>query len=296
MSHLLFPQTKYPLSVVIATLGGDSLSRTIEQLNRGTIVPMEILVCIPEEEVLCTDKLSFHNVQVVRTTCRGQVAQRAVGFQRASCDLVLQLDDDIYVRETCIEYLVARMSTFLDVAVGPKLHDAQSGEYHSFMIPAAGKNSFFEKLLFWVANGVRGYEPGQIGRAGVSMGVPEEPGDWDDLGWLPGGCMLHRKNNLVLFDFYPFKGKAFAEDLFHSVLLKRKGVRLIRSGAAICDVDFTSSFTSDPIGFVKAYRAYAKALRRLVGICGGSVPFLYLYLLLDVIGRGARKAFPAKTS
>ena len=288
-------QQQFPLSVIIPTLGGDSLAKTIEQLNRGTVVPSEILVCIPEKESSRAEKLAFGNVKIVRTACRGQVAQRAEGFQKASNELVLQLDDDISVSATCLQILVACMGESSDVAVGPKLYDMKTGEYHSFMVPFE-KNSWFERFLFWVVNGSRGYVPGQIGRAGVNMGVPEEPDNWSDIGWLPGCCVLHRKQNLVLYDFYPFKGKAFAEDLFHAALLKKKGVRLMRCGAAICAVDFSSGHISDPVNFIKAYRAHTRAMTRLARNNGGSLPFLYLYLFLNVIGLVRRKLRSAKTA
>lgn len=286
-------QKTYPLSVVIATLGGSVLSGTIAQLNRGTFIPAEILVCIPEEESTRIEDLLFANVRVIKTVCRGQVAQRAVGFQQASYELVLQLDDDILVKATCVQEMVGCLMAFGDVAVCPKFYDAKTGKYHAFMLPA-GRGSWFERLMFWVINGSRGYEPGRIGRAGICMGLPEEPGDWLDIGWLPGGCVLHRKKNLVLFDFYPFKGKAFAEDLFHSVLLKQKGIRLMRCGSAACDVDFTPNTALNPVGFVKWYLAYAKALKELVGKIGGSLSCLYLYLFLNMIKHIASKIFIVK--
>lgn len=270
------------ISVVIATLGGESLRRTVERLNRGTLIPSEILVCIPEHEACRVTTLGLSNVTVVVTSCRGQVAQRAVGFQRARHEFVLQLDDDILVRPTCLEHLVACIGSSKDLAVGPRMYDMKTGKYHSFMSPAEDKVSWFQRLLYWVVNGSSGYQPGVIGRAGVNLGVPEEPPNWNDLGWLPGGCVLHRGQNLVPFDFYPFKGKAFAEDLFHSALLKQRGIKLMRCGAAICDVDFSTSGTFSLSDSMKAYFGYARAMTTWVKNNNGSVVYLYLYLLLNL--------------
>ena len=69
------------LSVVIPTLGGESLGTTIAQLNRGTLVPREILVCIPEKEAPRVQNLGLPGVGIIMTDVRGQVAQRAKGFQ-----------------------------------------------------------------------------------------------------------------------------------------------------------------------------------------------------------------------
>ena len=284
------------VSVVIATLGGDCLAATIEKLNAGTIAPAEILICIPELEALRAAKFACDNVRVVTTPCRGQVAQRAFGFRQARHEFVLQLDDDIHVHATCIERLHACVSRFPDVAAGPKLHDLATGEYTSFLNPTSDGNRLFERLLFWVINGAGGYEPGRIGRAGICMGLPEEPEEWFDIEWLPGACVLHRRANLVLADYYPFRGKAFAEDLFHSVELKRKGVRLVRCGSASCQVDFTGSRVHNPATFAKMYLRYARALTRLVKEIGGSTVCLYSYLFLDLVRKVQRTLMASKRS
>jgi GT2 family glycosyltransferase len=277
------------VSVVMATLGGDSVSRTIGTLNAGRVVPVEILVCIPEEFASRVESLTFPNLKVIRTKCRGQVAQRAIGFQHASCELVLQLDDDISLRYDCLEKLIGGMGDSRNVAVAPKMYDIRTGKYHAFLTPEAHSNPVFRRLLFWVVNGRQGYKAGQIGRAGISMGVPEEPDNWSDIGWLPGGCVLHRRENLVLFNYYPFMGKAFAEDLFHSALLKKKGIRLLRCGSAACDVDFAPDSAFNFFGALKWYRAYATALREFMKQNGGSPVFLYLFLLLNLTGHVTRK-------
>ena len=45
--------------------------------------------------------------------------------------------------------------------------------------------------------------------------------------WLPGACILHRRSNLHLLAYYPFSGKAYAEDLYHSYILTLNNVRLV---------------------------------------------------------------------
>jgi glycosyltransferase involved in cell wall biosynthesis len=282
------------VSVVIATLGGDCLAETIEKLNAGTVVPAEILICIPEIEAPRADKFAGGNVRVVRTPCRGQVAQRAWGFGQARHEFVLQLDDDVHVHSECIERLRASVARFPDVAAGPKMYDLTTGTYTSFLVPASNGNRLFERLMFWVINGKGGYEPGRIGRAGICLGLPEEPAEWLDIDWLPGGCVLHRRANLVLSDYYPFRGKAFAEDLFHSVELTRKGVRLARCGSASCDVDFTSSGVGGPLQFAKLYFRYARALTRLVKEIRGSKVCLYAFLFLNIFRIAPRTLVAAK--
>ena len=54
------------VSVVIPTLGGQCLVTTIQQLNSGTLIPDEILICIPEEEAYKLVSLDFQNTKVLK--------------------------------------------------------------------------------------------------------------------------------------------------------------------------------------------------------------------------------------
>lgn len=290
MSDLNFKnQSIHKVSVVIPTLGGESLGQTIKQLNRGTIVPAEILICIPIEDAYKTETLLFPNVRIVKTISRGQVVQRAIGFQNAQNSLVLQLDDDILVEEHCLEYLIELIIKEKNLAVGPSLFDNSTGEYHSFLTLTNPKQTLFEFIFYWIINGSQGYQPGQLGISGVNMGIPENPPDWTNIKWLPGCCVLHRKNNLILYDYYPYKGKAFAEDLFHSKILTKNGIRMIRCGKAQCFVDFSSGLYKDFKGFKKDYGAYKRAITRFAKDYKFSLIRLNLYLIFNLFRLASRK-------
>lgn len=270
------------VSVVIPTLGGESLVRTIEQLNRGTLIPKEILICIPESDSFKVNNITDQNVKIIRTQCRGQVAQRSIGFQQAQSPFVLQLDDDILVREKCIEQLLTCIIPDEKVAAGPKFFDLATKQYESFLVPTKGKASIFEGIIYWIINGSLGYVPGKISKAGINMGLPETPEIWEDVDWLPGGCLLHRRENLILCDFYPFAGKAHAEDLFHSHLLRKNGIQLVRCGYAKCDVDFSSSSFNGVYNFVKSYIEYSKRVTHLLYENKVSVIRFYSFIVVNM--------------
>ena len=69
------------ISVVIPTLGGPSLESTIAALNNGTVVPAEIVLCVPEREAATLRQFTDANVRVLATATSGQVSQRAEGFR-----------------------------------------------------------------------------------------------------------------------------------------------------------------------------------------------------------------------
>jgi len=117
------------ISIVIATLGGESLSSTLDKLNSGTVIPDEILVCIPSSEYNCSKFLfEDENIKIIPTPIRGQVAQRAYGFRRAQYEYVLQLDDDMSVDQYCLQRLVDAIDIHgTNASVSPALINEQTG-------------------------------------------------------------------------------------------------------------------------------------------------------------------------
>lgn len=219
----------YPMSVVIATLGSDVLAGTIEILNRGTTVPAEILICIPELESTWVKKLSFDNVRVIETPCRGQVAQRAYGLQRVRHPLVMQMDDDIVLQPEDLRKLVETISQIgHGNAIAPLYRHSNSGKSITSIKP--GLSGWQENMLAWLVCGAPwgAKRMGVIAPAGVGYGVDEMHCGRNpvETQWLPGGCVLCHKEDLISEDYYPFSGKAYTEDLVHSVLWRKRGVRL----------------------------------------------------------------------
>lgn len=222
------------ITVVIATLGGDCLASTIQSLNLGSIKPAEILVCIPSEKAPRVKFLNIENVTIVETNFRGQVAQRREGFLRASSKYVLQLDDDIILDVFCLENLLVTLQSFgPKAAVAPTFIDERSNE-SVYKKPAKQKDIF--NIYHWFMNGSAGYRPGQIDLSGSSIGMDptNSANRVHDVGWLAGGCILHYRDNLILENFWPLAGKAYYEDVVHSILLTRNGVQLVIDRDARC--------------------------------------------------------------
>ena len=270
--------TNKNVSVVIATLGEVSLKETLESLNNSSIVPKEIIISIPEEYATNVKHLNYSNVKIIKTTVRGQVAQRVVGFQNAKFPYVLQLDDDIILDLYCIEKLLETVISKKNIAAGPKLFDHLTKEYSSFLIPNT-KLVWFDKIFYFIANGKSGFQPGKISKSGINFGIPKTLNTLYDVDWLCGGCLMHRKENLILTNYFPFSGKAYAEDLFHSKLLRNNNVILVRSGEAKCYVDFTSSREG---GWLNIIRNTSK-IKIFVKSINGSIIRLYLITFLIYI-------------
>ena len=277
----------YPLTTVIATLGRDSLVDAVEALNRGTIVPDEILICIPANEFNRVSKLNFPNVKIITTDKKGQVSQRLVGFKNATHDTVMQLDDDVCVGKYCIESL---LKTLEDegplVAVAPCLLCMSTGD-SAFKI---NEKSKLLAIYYLLINGKAGFQPGTIGLSGVGFGVDPQAISTRifNAEWLPGGCVMHKRENLVLADFYPFKGKAYNEDLIHSCLLRERGCRLIVNSKAHCFVEKISSSSYGPLEFLNNLAFDYRASKYFVKLSSRSyvrMNFHFMARILSYFGK-----------
>jgi glycosyltransferase involved in cell wall biosynthesis len=278
-----------PVSVVIATLGGPTLPRTITSLNSGSLVPAEILICIPQQEAGRVADLAFPNVRVLITDFRGQVAQRAHGFKHAAHDFVMQLDDDMLLDHDCLALLVrALLQHGARAAVAPALIDLASGG-PAYTKP--GRNRVLQNLYYWLMNGADGYQQGKIDKAGSPVGiVPDGRNEVVVVEWLAGGCVLHRKENLVLDNFFPFKGKAFCEDVIHSHLLQTRGVTLLVEPRAICRLELVYSSGFRTREYLRNLSSDFRARRYFMKLSARSSARMYLFYAISGLSYFGKKA------
>jgi len=222
-----FDSLNHPLTVVIPTLGGDSLFRTIEIINSGTVVPKEILVCIPKEEAYRVLSYNLENVRVISTNCKGQVQQRAIGFKESKYNYVMQVDDDIELGENSIEIMIKMLNKLgYGSVIGPSFYDPINlVALHKYDFGVLGflksLNASFFSAAPWGSKRM-----GKVTKIGVAYGVDPalSISDMRQVDWLPGGCVLSFKEDLISDFFFPLPGKAFSEDIIHSLLRTSKNI------------------------------------------------------------------------
>ena len=280
------------ISLVIATLGGDTLNETIDLFNSGTLKPDEIIISIPEEFASRVASLVEHkNVKLVKSIKKGQVAQRIAGFKAAQYELVLQSDDDMLPANDCLEELYRAMQN-LDAlsAVGARLVDIDSGQsaYKSYR-----KQGCLNGIYHYLMNGKEGFRQGVIDKSGSSIGVDTFASDCEliEVEWLAGGLVLHRKDNLVLENYWPLKGKAYYEDVVHSCLLKEKGVRLYISARAKCSLELFASASLPVSDFLKDKFRDFEGRRYFMNRFHRMNYRMYLFYLISISSFLAKKIF-----
>lgn len=274
-----------PISFVIATLGGDVLKKTIAHLNQGEGRPAEILICIPEAEAANADCVAaIENILVIKTTCRGQVAQRAVGLGLAAHPYVMQFDDDVILPSDTLKVLYETLlAKGPGNIVAPFFRLQTTGEEctryrggllgllrncHAVLVCGAkiGKNRL-----------------GTISSSGIAFGVSMSSCDRGviESEWLPGGVALCHKEDLITHNYYPFPGKAFSEDLIHSILWRQQGCRLwtVLDVSAMIDVS-VESFAWKSV--MARYRAHVYVAQMVGGSMWRTRLWFSLYCVLNM--------------
>ncbi len=254
-----------PVSIVITSIGEDVLLDNLKSLTSKNPKVNEILVIIPEE--FKKDKfIDFDNVKFFFTDFKGQVIQRIYGFKKAKNDYVLQLDCDCFISNLDIEKMYNSLVNLSDKnhAIAPVYFcDKSNKSIHKFTI---GFWSNIKNILTYFICGSKYsiFKMGTVSNIGTNYGV--DPNYmFNDIfisEWLPGGCVLHYKKNIIFNNYYPFEGKAYSEDLIHSFFLRNNQIKLLITKKSKCYTEqpFIPRDYSEFRKFLKVQKYYWKLL------------------------------------
>ena len=220
----IYKEKKFPMTVVIPTIGEKNLVDLITQIKTSSFVPNEIIIVYPTKEKVKKINHNFDNVKIIRSPKSGQVAQRSFGIEKAKNNYILQMDADLKIKKDTIKKLISSFKKFgPKVAVGPKMDFLNEAN-----IKYRGVNFKKWKKIFKVFKG------GDVNI--VSKKDPFRYDCWFDefvqpkvsgyTNILPGGCILFDKTYYKNFDFYPFSGKALGEDILNSIYFQNYGCKL----------------------------------------------------------------------
>jgi len=271
------------VSVVIATLGGGQLSKTIANINSGSLVPIEILICIPEQYSPRVNGIHDSNVRIIKTPFMGQVAQRAEGFRQAKEALVMQLDDDIKVAPDSLEIMTRSLLLLgRGNVVGPVFFNSVTNEPLTKMDGnfRGVVDSLYASLIDGLPWGLR--RMGTLSKIGACGCVDPRYCQVElfPTAWLPGGCSISFREDLILESLFPFPGKAYSEDLVHSVLRNRNGIKHHVSTLAKVTID-------PPLRGVTMESVFAevRARRYVANLLEGSTTHATVAAVLNIVKR-----------
>ena len=224
------------ISIVINTIGENTLNKVVESIVNSSVNVVEIIISIPENKNLNISKELFNenNIKIIKTKFNNQINQRIAGFKIASGKYIMQLDSDVILDKLCIENLHTSILNIRDAAsVGALVFNESEGKKN---IKYGFHNIIVKLIRNIILNNQIDIDSWSITKAGTGFGFGKNKisDSLVNVDWLSGGCIIHEKNNLILENYLPYDGKSYCEDLIHSFLLKKKGIKLYLNNKAKC--------------------------------------------------------------
>tara|TARA_X000000950_G_scaffold181320_1_gene219904 strand:+ start:33302 stop:34186 length:885 start_codon:yes stop_codon:yes gene_type:complete len=221
---------KNNISVVIPSLGGKALAKTIRYLNNGITKPDKILICVPKS--VFPKNLHFKrntNFELIHCPIKGQVRQKIFGFTKINSKYTFQIDDDILVNKTCLKFLLRGAIIKPNKSAFGAFLKSKKNMVSENMTP-----SIFKQTMNFFLYGKRRL----CMRSVLNSGIATDLFDQRDVflsktEWLNGIVFTNTKN-LIKFDYFKLNGKAYNEDVIHSGILKKNNVSLWMNNKAVC--------------------------------------------------------------
>lgn len=269
----------YLLDVIIPTLNGKNIIKTIQSLNSGTLKPRKIF-CIYFYQFNQSNFKNIKNIEFIKSNKKGQVSQRYLGIKKSKADVILQIDDDVIVDRNCLLNLVKSLKVLgKDSAISPIFLDLKNKKksLHSF-----SSNIFLNLYYYLICGAPFGdKKEGKITSLTVSYGINKSNKKTFKTDWLPGGCVLSfRKAILKSYKEFPFGGKAFCEDLFFSLLRKKNKIKhyVIKNSKVYTNYTPNNLKLSD-------FLSELKIRKYLLKFTKGNIFRFYIWVLFELINR-----------
>ena len=274
-------------SIVIASIGRSCLHTTLEDILCSSKLPHEVIIVLPHSSdfvLRMQHKECGVNICLLYAA-KGQVKQRQVGLFNCTCDIIIQLDDDMRFDNTLLECLVYEVLKNPDIIVSPLIYDHTLDCKSGIEV---GQSQFL-RFLFGVDRDNELLGVGYISKIGLAIRPSSLKGkDLVRSDWLPGGCMVyHKKFATADSEILSPEGKFYGEDVINTHIMKNKGAILFFAAKLIIRTDFVSIFS------VKDMISHFKSMVFIQKITHGEIFYVrtvlfclirYLYLLLPKRG------------
>jgi len=254
------------ITIVITSLGSDDLFVLLKSIynDLDKSSDFEIILTIPKDIKINISYDDYVNLKIIKTYFYGQVNQRVTGFKHATKKYVIQIDDDVEISSMDILKLKNKLITLGNKSsVSPVFYNRKNKNQCIYDLTNSNLNLLIKNIITLVICkskwGIK--RSGTLTVIGTNYGVDNKifkNNNLIEVDWLPGGCVMHMNENLNKIDYFPFKGKAYCEDLIHSSILKNKNIKLFVFNESVCytDVPHFPEIMHEKIKFLRAYNYY----------------------------------------
>ena len=215
--------------------------KTVFHLNSGFVKPKKIIVCyIKKKKFFLILKKKNKNLFFIKAKKKGQVHQRKQAFLKSTNKIILQIDDDVSVKTNTLKYLKkSLLNKGQGHVIGPVyLNKINKESIHKI------KRKFqflFDVLHYFFCGAKFGYaKSGSLTSILINYGIDNSiktKSNTLETDWLPGGCIISYRDDFITNPNFPFKGKAYCEDIFYSIIRKKKNINHFVCKKALVEID-----------------------------------------------------------
>ncbi len=213
------------LTIIIPSLLCNINQRWIDQINRFKKEKINIIISIPPNLIQTNTLINKFDkgILIIRSDKKGQVNQRQYGYKFVKTEYLMHMDDDIFISIKNLKILLNQFENLpRKSSIAPRLIIKNNNK----------KELFYKKYINLLLYNDYKPRPGTISKSTFAI-PPNLPSDSsksiESVDWIPGGISIIRKEHIIKDPYFSFEGKAYCEDLIHSNLLKKNGVKLFIS-------------------------------------------------------------------
>lgn len=219
------------ISLVVSTHNGQKkLFFLLLSISKSNVIPREIIIIGTNVKDFKYIKFfkKILNVIVKISNKADQIHQRKIAFNLVTSDYILQSDDDIEFEKECIEIMYKKIKKNNKIILCPLIIDQYGIRADNRSIKIY-KKYLILRLIYFVLNGFKRINGGVI----LNSGRPVADVDNNcKREWL-NSLLFFAKENLIHYETFKNKGKAFYEDVYTSHSFFQKGFKLIKINEAL---------------------------------------------------------------
>ncbi len=224
-------KSKIFFSIAIASLSHTKIYKTIKNLEKLKTKPKEVIVCFPTKiKNNYKFKSDFFTIKILYINKFSQTEQRIKAIKNCTSKIVLQMDDDLILKKNCIDEMIkCLINKSKKSVIGAILFDNNVDDLfyrYRYKYFYQVLRNFYNHYICLAQPGIK--KMGTLSKIGLNYGIDpkflSKNINCFECEWLNSFIVGHKKSMLRQLK-YPYKGKAYGEDVINSIYRKKNGIK-----------------------------------------------------------------------